>query len=50
MASAQKPFVIRSLSKDLGTAEKENNQSLSNYTAKMLRLRTLCSAQHDKLG
>ena len=48
MGSAQKPFVILSLSKDLGTADKKNIQPVSNCTAKILRFRTPCSAQHDK--
>ena len=42
-------FVIPSLSRDLGSAAKENFQCLSSRSAKMLRLRTPCSAQHDKL-
>ena len=37
MVPAQKPFVIPSLSRDLGTAAKENIQRLSNRSAKMLR-------------
>ncbi len=49
MAHAQQPFVILSLSKDLGSAEKENHQRLSNCFAKILRLRTPCSAQNDNL-
>ena len=36
-------------SRDLGSAAKENFQCLSSRSAKMLRLRTPCSAQHDKL-
>ena len=47
MVRAQQPFVILSLSKDLGTAAKENSQRLPNCTAKILRLRTPCSAQND---
>ena len=43
-------FVILSLSKDLGTAVKENNQPLSICSAKILRLRTPCSAQNDRFG
>ena len=39
MVRAQKPFVILSLSKDLGTADKENNQPLSYLSAKILRLK-----------
>ena len=50
MVSAQKPSVIPSLSRDLGTASKEKIQRLSNRSAKMLRLRTSCFAQNDKLG
>ena len=49
MVPAQKPFVILSLSKDLGTAVKENTQRLSSCSAKILRLRTPCYAQNDKL-
>ena len=37
MVPAQQMLVILSLSKDLGTAAKENNQRLSNRSAKMLR-------------
>ena len=48
MVPSQKPLVILSLSKDLGTAAKETNLPLSCCYAKMLRLRTPCSAQHDK--
>ena len=50
MVHAQQPYVILSLSKDLGTAAKENRQRLSNCSAKILRLRTSCSAQNDNLG
>ena len=50
MVRAQKPFVILSLPKDLGSAAKENIQPLSCCSAKILRLRTPCSAQNDKLG
>ena len=50
MVRAQKSFVILSLSKDLDTAVKENNHHLSNCSAKILRLRTSCYAQNDKLG
>ena len=42
-------FVILSLSKDPGTAVKENNQRLVYRHAKILRLRTPCSAQNDIL-
>ena len=48
MVAAQKPSVILSLSKDLGTAAKKSGQPLSNCDAKILRLRTSCSAQNDK--
>ena len=48
MVRAQQPFVILSLSKDLGTAVNENYYRLSNCPAKILRLRTSCSAQNDK--
>ena len=37
MVSAQKPSVIPSLSRDLGTASKEKIQRLSNRSAKILR-------------
>ena len=37
MVSAQKPFVIPSLSRDLGSEVKENFRRLSNCSAKMLR-------------
>ena len=37
MASALQPFVILSLSKDLGRAAKENFQRLPNCAAKILR-------------
>ena len=50
MGAAQYPFVILSLSKDLGTADKKNIQPLTNCAAKILRLRTSCCAQNDKLG
>ena len=50
MVLAQQPFVILSLSKDLGTAVKENNQPLFDCSAKILRLRTPCSAQNDRVG
>ena len=50
MGSAQKPFIILSLSKDLGTAAKENIQRLFYHPAKILRLRTSCSAQNDNFG
>ena len=50
MVSAQKPFVIPSLSRDLGSEAKENNLPLSDCPAKILRLRTSCFAQNDKLG
>ena len=50
MVSAQQRFVILSLSKDLGTAAKENKQRLFDRSAKILRLRTSCSAQNDKFG
>ena len=49
MVFAQQILVILSLSKDLGSAKKENSQRLSNCFAKILRLRTSCSAQNDKL-
>ena len=39
MVRAQKPFVILSLSKDLGSADKKNIQLLTNCAAKMLRLK-----------
>ena len=48
MVFAQQILVILSLSKDLGSAKKENSQRLSNCFAKILRLRTSCSAQNDK--
>ena len=48
MVGAHERFVILSLSKDLGTAAKENNLRLSNCSAKILRLRTPCFAQNDK--
>ena len=48
MVAAQKPSVILSLSKDLGRAAKENFQRLLYCAAKILRLRTSCSAQNDK--
>ena len=50
MVRAQKPSVILSLSKDLGSAAKENIQRLFDCSAKILRLRTPCSAQNDKFG
>ena len=50
MVRAQQPFVILSLSKDLGRAAKENIQRLFYRSAKILRLRTSCSAQNDKFG
>ena len=50
MAAEQKPLVILSLSKDLGSAAKENNLPLFRCPAKILRLRTPCSAQNDKYG
>ena len=37
MVPAQKPLVIPSLSRDLGSAAKENIQRLFNCTAKILR-------------
>ena len=43
-------FVIPSLSRDLGSAAKENFQRLSICSAKILRLRTPCCAQNDKFG
>ena len=43
-------FVILSLSKDLGSAAKKNIQRLFCCPAKILRLRTPCSAQNDNLG
>ena len=48
MVPAQQMLVILSLSKDLGTAAKENIQRLFYHPAKILRLRTSCSAQNDK--
>ena len=48
MVPAQQMLVILSLSKDLGIAAKENHQPLTNCSAKILRLRTSCSAQNDK--
>ena len=39
MVPAQQPFIILSLSKDLGSAEKENHQRLSYRSAKILRLK-----------
>ena len=42
--------VIPSLLRDLGSAAKENFQRLSNHSAKILQLRTSCSAQNDKFG
>ena len=50
MVRAQQPFVILSLSKDLGTAVKENFLRMTNCSSKILRLRTPCYAQNDKLG
>ena len=50
MVRAQKPIVIPSLSRDLGSAAKEKYQRLSNCAAEILRLRTPCSAQNDKFG
>ena len=50
MGTAQQSYVILSLSKDLGTGGKENSQRLSCCHAKILRLRTPCSAQNDRLG
>ena len=50
MVPAQQNLVILSLSKDLGSAAKENNQRLSFCSAKILRLRTPCYAQNDKMG
>ena len=47
MVHAQQPFVIPSLSGDLGSEAKENNLPLSDCPAKILRLRTSCSAQND---
>ena len=49
MVSAQQSPVILSLSKDLGTAAKKNLKRLFCCPAKILRLRTPCSAQNDKL-
>ena len=49
MVAAQQRLVILSLSKDLGSAVKENIQRLSCCSAKILRLRTPCSAQNDNL-
>ena len=50
MDTAQQSLVILSLSKDLGTAVEENCQRLFYSPAKILRLRTPCSAQNDKIG
>ena len=50
MVRAQQPFLILSLSKDLGSAAKENRQPLTDCSAKILRLRTLCFAQNDMIG
>ena len=50
MDTAQQSLVILSLSKDLGTAVEENCQRLFYSPAKILRLRTPCSAQNDKFG
>ena len=50
MVPAQQMLVILSLSKDLGTAAKENIQRLFYRPAKILRLRTSCFAQNDNFG
>ena len=47
MFCAQKPFGILSEAKDLGKAAKENILHLTDCPAKILRLRTSCSAQND---
>ena len=48
MVPAQQRLVILSAAKDLGSAAKENYQRLLYCAAEILRLRTSCSAQHDK--
>ena len=50
MVHAQKPFVILSLSKDLGNAAEENIKPHFYCSSKILRLRTSCFAQNDIFG